>query len=68
MIAIHPQYVIDDKNQKKAVVIPLSQWEQLTEELEELEDIRAYDLAKGQPSEPIPFEDVVSEIQSGEQG
>ena len=37
------------------------------EELEELEDIRAYDQAKARPSEPILFEDAVREIQSGEQ-
>ena len=66
MIAIHPEYVVDDKNRKKAVVLPFSEWEQLMEELEELEDIRAYDEAKAQPSEPIPFEDAVREVQSGE--
>jgi len=67
MIAIHPEYLVDDKNRKTAVVVPLSEWEQLMEELEELEDIRAYDQAKARPSEPILFEDAVREIQSGEQ-
>ena len=68
MIVIHPEYVVDDKNRKKVVVLPLSEWEQLMKELDELDDIRAYDQAKAQPSDPIPFEDAVLEIQSGEQG
>jgi hypothetical protein len=33
------------------------------EELEELDDIRAYDEAKAQPSEPVPFKQAVREIQ-----
>jgi len=67
MIAIHPEYVVDDKNRKRAVVLPVAEWQQLMEELEELEDIRAYDEAKAQPSEPVPFKDAVRQIQSGEQ-
>jgi hypothetical protein len=68
MMTIHPEYVVDDANQRKSVVLSLSEWEQIMEELEELEDIRAYDHAKAQPSEPVPFEDAVREVESGEQG
>jgi hypothetical protein len=32
------------------------------EELEELDDIRAYDEAKRRPSEPVPFEQAMAEI------
>lgn len=66
MIPIHPEYLIDERNQKKAVVLPFSEWEQLLDELEELDDVRAYDQAKTNPSEVIPFEDSVRELQSGE--
>ncbi|HEY4761658.1 MAG TPA: hypothetical protein VIH42_13850 [Thermoguttaceae bacterium] len=66
MIVIHPEYLVDEKNQKKAVVLPFSEWQQLLDELEELDDIRAYDQAKTNPSEVIPFEDVVRELESGE--
>jgi hypothetical protein len=66
MIAIHPEYLFDDQNRKKAVLLPLAEWEQLLDELEELEEIRAYDQAKMNPSEAIPFEDCVRELQSGE--
>ena len=50
MFAIHPEYVVDAQNHKKAVVLPISEWKQL---MEELDDVRAYDKAKSQPSEPI---------------
>jgi len=66
MIEIHPEYLVDDQNQKKAVLLPFSEWEQLMDELDELDDIRAYDKAKKNPSEVIAFEDCVRELQSGE--
>ncbi len=68
MSAFHPEYLVDDQNRKKAVVLPISEWKQLMEQLEELEEIRAYDKAKSQPSEPIEFEEGVRRIQSGEEG
>jgi hypothetical protein len=67
MINMHPEYLFDEQNQKKAVVLPFSEWEQLLDALEELDDIRAYDQAKTSPSEVIPFEDCVRELQSGEE-
>ena len=68
MSGIHPEYVVDDKNRRKAVLLPLSQWKRVMEELEELEDIRAYDKAKLRPSAPIKFDDAVREIEAPEQG
>ncbi len=51
---------------KKAVVLPIAEWRQLMEQLEELEEIRAYDKAKSQPSELIGFQKGLRRIQSGE--
>lgn len=68
MASLHPEFLIDDQNRKKAVVIPFSEWEQILKDLEDLEDIRAYDEAKSQPSEPIPFEQAIREIESGDVG
>jgi len=42
--------------------IPIDEWERIQEELEELGDIRAYDEAKRQPSDPVPFEQAMAEI------
>ena len=46
MNAIHPQYITDKDGTKVQVVIPLAEYEQILEELDELDDIRLYDEAK----------------------
>ena len=66
MITIHEDYIVDEDGKKKAVVVPVAEWEQILDALEELDDIRAYDEAKSDPSEPIPFERAVYEIREGE--
>ena len=48
-------------------MLPMSEWEQVVSELEEQDDIRAYDLAKEQGSEAIPLEQAVHEIDQGDQ-
>ena len=65
MFKIHEEYVVDGDGNKKAVLIPLSDWQKILEALEELDDIRAYDEAKSQPSDPIPFDQAIEEIQRG---
>jgi hypothetical protein len=65
MIQFSEQYLVDEAGNRKAVVLPMSAWEQILEALEEFEDICAYDQAKNHPSEPIPFEQPVSEIDLG---
>ena len=65
MINLHEEYLVDEAGNRKAVVLPLDAWQQIREELEELDDIRAFDEAKAQPSEPVPFEQAVRDIQEG---
>ena len=65
MIQVHPQFVVDEKKKRKAVIIPLEEWEQILDALEELDDIQAYDSAKETEKERIPFEDAVKEIEQG---
>jgi PHD/YefM family antitoxin component YafN of YafNO toxin-antitoxin module len=62
MIGFHGHYLVDEEGNRKAVVVPISDWEQIVDALEELEDIRAYDDAKGDSTEAIPFEQAISEI------
>ena len=64
MIAIHPEYIVDEKQHRKAVILPLSDWDRIVGELEELSDIRAYDKAKTGPQDILPFEMAVREIQA----
>jgi PHD/YefM family antitoxin component YafN of YafNO toxin-antitoxin module len=62
MINVHEEYLVDQAGNRKAVVVPLAEWQQIKEELEELDDIRTYDEAKRHPSEPVPFEEAMTEI------
>lgn len=63
MVEIHPQYLVDANQERKAVVLPLADWERIVEELEELDDIRAYEDAKAGPKETVSFAQAVREIQ-----
>ncbi len=63
MAPIHPQFIVDDNQRRRAVVLPLAEWEQVVEELEELDDIRAYDQAKAGSQEAVPVEKAVREIE-----
>lgn len=45
MITLSPQYIKDTAG-KKLVVLPAKQFNNIIEELEELEDIKRYDTAK----------------------
>lgn len=63
MLEIHPEYLVDKEKHTKAVILPLSDWEKIVEELEELDDIREYDRAKAACQESIPFEQAVHEIE-----
>jgi hypothetical protein len=65
MDVLHPQYVVDENQIPTAVLLPLPEWEQVVEQLEELDDIRAFDLAKAGEQETIPFEQAVREIEEG---
>lgn len=65
MIKVHPQYVVDERQQRTAVLLPLAEWERILDYLEELDDIRAYDKAKAGSQEIMPFEQVVREIDEG---
>lgn len=63
MITVHPQYAVDEKQHRKAVLLPVSEWDRVVEELEELDDVRAYDAAKSGSQDAVPFEQAVREIQ-----
>jgi hypothetical protein len=56
------QFLTNEKGEKVAVVIGIEEYEKLLEELEDLEDIRAYDEAVASGETPIPFEQAIAEI------
>ena len=67
MVTLHPEYTVDDKQHRRVVLLPLVEWEHVIEELEELDDIRAFDVAKKTPQQSVPFEQAVREIGEGYQ-
>ena len=44
-----------------SAVLPIKQYQLLLEELEELEDIRAYDKAKAKKEKPLPLRDAIQQ-------
>ncbi len=65
---LNPQYLIDKERKPKAVLLSIEEWERIVEDLEELDDIRAYDAAKTGPLDAVPFEQAVREIEGEYKG
>ena len=63
MIMLQEQYLTDREGKRVGVVLDLEQFQQIIEELEELEDIRAYDAAMASGDEAIPFYQAIAEIE-----
>lgn len=63
MFTLHPQYIKDTAG-KNLVVLPQNEFESLLKELEELDDVRAYDEAKKKDTgERIAMEDAFKMIE-----
>jgi hypothetical protein len=54
-------FITDGKGQKISAVVPIKQYQLWLEELEELEDIRAYDKAKARKEKPLPLRDAIQQ-------
>jgi hypothetical protein len=54
-------FITDGKGKKISAVVPIKQYQLWLEELEELEDIRAYDKVKARKEKPIPLRDAVQQ-------
>ncbi len=65
MLKVHPEYVVDERQNRKAVLLPAAEWAQIVSELEDLDDIRAYDAAQQHADDRLPFDQAVREIQQG---
>jgi len=57
------RFVVDDAGNRVAVLLEIAEYQSMLEQLEELESIRAYDLAKASGEKTIPFEQAVQEIE-----
>ena len=63
MSALQKQYIQDDKGNNVGVILSLEEYQAIIERVEELEDIIAYDKAKKEPSDTIPFDIFLKELQ-----
>ena len=62
MIDLHPQYVTDAAGTRIAVQLSVEEYEQLLDEAEMVEDIVAYQAAKSEDGEAVPYEQIRSEL------
>ncbi|MES2377362.1 MAG: hypothetical protein V4553_12315 [Bacteroidota bacterium] len=61
MNTIHPQYITDEDGKKTAVVLSMDEFEQILDELDELEDIKLFDEAKKDNEPAMLLDDYVKQ-------
>ncbi len=54
-----PQFLTDIKGKKTGVFLSLKDYKKIIEELEELEDIKAYDKAKKRNESTVPLREAI---------
>lgn len=54
-------FITDQKGKKISAVVPIKAYKLILEELEELEDIRAFDKAKAKKEKPILLSDAIQQ-------
>jgi PHD/YefM family antitoxin component YafN of YafNO toxin-antitoxin module len=62
MTQIKEKFLVDDQGQRVAVLLDISDYENLLDELDELDAIKAYDAAKASGEDSIPLEDALAEV------
>ena len=68
MLTVKEQVITNAAGEQIGVFLDLESWRKLLKELEELDDVRAFDEAVANPGgEPIPLEQAVAEIERGRQ-
>ncbi len=60
---MNENFVVDKEGHKIGVFLDMKTYERIMEELEELEDIRAFDEAREAKDEAISFEQAIREIE-----
>ncbi len=63
METLKQQFIEDNQGHKVAVILPINQHNSMLEKIEEIEDIKVYDLAKSSDDEIIPFDRAIKEIE-----
>ena len=63
MSVLQKQFIKDDDGNQVGIILSIAEYQALIEQLEELEDIIAYDKAKAEPSDSMPFKDFLAELE-----
>ena len=63
MRKIKEKFVVDRSGKRVSVLLETEDYESILRDLEELEEIKAYDRAKNAPDKVVSFEKAVSEIE-----
>ena len=61
------RYITDEQGNRIDVLLDIEEYQKLLEESEELDAIRAYDLAVSGEDDEIPFEAAITEIENSQQ-
>ncbi len=57
------RYLVDKQGKRVAIVLDLTEYRKMLDQIEELEDLRAYDAAKAAKERPIPLEQAVAQME-----
>jgi len=58
------QYILDTNGRKISIILPIREYENMMKQLEELEDIKAFDEAMKNEAEEISIHETFREIES----
>jgi|EndMetStandDraft_4_1072995.scaffolds.fasta_scaffold35998_4 PHD/YefM family antitoxin component YafN of YafNO toxin-antitoxin module len=58
---VKPQYITNEDGEKVSVIIPLSEYERIVQELEDIEDVQLFDEAKKSSEPPMSFDEYVKQ-------
>jgi hypothetical protein len=59
MDSISEQFIVNRQGKKISVLIPFKEYQKILSDLEELEEIRAFDFAKNKNEKLIPFNEAM---------
>ena len=58
-----PRFIVDSSGRPVAAVVSIAEYRRMIEQLEDLDDVRAYDRAKKSKSKAVPLEQALREIE-----
>ena len=65
MSTLKQRFIVDENGQCVGALLDIEDYRQLLEDVEELEAIRAYDVAKASGDEVVPLEQALAEMENG---